>query len=305
MKILVTGANGHLGRRLIRRLLAEARHQPVAAVRSARAAAQLRASGVQCDIQQVDYGDAQSLKQAGAGCQALVHLAGVIKETRGNSFRQAHEDCCQALVDAALPLKRIICLGVLGTAADSANACFASRARAEAILLASPVPTLALRVPMVLGQGDHAARALAQKAEARLVFTFRAASREQPLASDDLIEAILAALAQPPANAVLTLAGPESLSRRRLIKRAAAIKGRRPAIASLPLWLGMALAWLLEKAMPAPPVTRAMLGVLDHDDKIDPLPAARQLGIRLTPLDQTLNAALAGKQGQEAGMIGG
>ena len=39
---------------------------------------------------------------------------------------------------------------------------------------------------------------------------------------------------------------------------------------------------------PQPAVTRAMLRVLDHDDDIDPKPAAAALGIELTSLEQTL-----------------
>jgi hypothetical protein len=31
-----------------------------------------------------------------------------------------------------------------------------------------------------------------------------------------------------------------------------------------------------------------MLGVLDHDDAVDPSDATRRLGIELTPLDETL-----------------
>jgi hypothetical protein len=31
-----------------------------------------------------------------------------------------------------------------------------------------------------------------------------------------------------------------------------------------------------------------MLGVLEHDDDIDPRPAARRLGLTLTPLAETL-----------------
>jgi hypothetical protein len=42
-----------------------------------------------------------------------------------------------------------------------------------------------------------------------------------------------------------------------------------------------------------PPVTRAMLEVLDHDDRIDPAVAAASLGIRLTGLDDTLRRCLA------------
>jgi len=41
-----------------------------------------------------------------------------------------------------------------------------------------------------------------------------------------------------------------------------------------------------------------MLGVLEHDDAIDQGPAARRLGIALTPLDETLRRALL--EGEEA-----
>jgi hypothetical protein len=50
----------------------------------------------------------------------------------------------------------------------------------------------------------------------------------------------------------------------------------------------MALAWGFERWLANPPVTRAMLGVLEHDDRIDQAPAAEQLGLELTPLDDTL-----------------
>jgi hypothetical protein len=42
-----------------------------------------------------------------------------------------------------------------------------------------------------------------------------------------------------------------------------------------------------------------MLGVLEHDDDIDPSPACRALGIELTPLDEALRLAL-GEQGASA-----
>ena len=42
-----------------------------------------------------------------------------------------------------------------------------------------------------------------------------------------------------------------------------------------------------------PPITRAMLGVLDHDDDIDPLPSSKELGINLTVLDEMLEATIS------------
>jgi hypothetical protein len=56
----------------------------------------------------------------------------------------------------------------------------------------------------------------------------------------------------------------------------------------LPLAVVSALAFAFERLLAEPPLTRAMLGVLEHDDRIDPLPAARRLGLALTPLARTL-----------------
>ena len=49
-------------------------------------------------------------------------------------------------------------------------------------------------------------------------------------------------------------------------------------------------AALLERISKDPPITRAMLGVLEHDDSIDPSAAARRLGLVLTSLAETLRA---------------
>jgi hypothetical protein len=67
-----------------------------------------------------------------------------------------------------------------------------------------------------------------------------------------------------------------------------------PRVLALPRSLALAGAWLAERLLADPPVTRAMLGVLDHDDRIDPAEACRRLGITLTPLDETLRRCLLG-----------
>ncbi len=62
----------------------------------------------------------------------------------------------------------------------------------------------------------------------------------------------------------------------------------------MPAPLAHAFAWLAERTSAEPPITRAMLGVLEHDDAIDPEPARAKLGIALTPLDDALREALIG-----------
>ena len=115
--------------------------------------------------------------------------------------------------------------------------------------------------------------------------TFRASSREQPIYAGDVVDAILAGLAPDGPTGVVELAGPRTLSRRDLVAAASTVGTRT---VSLPLWIGLALAGIMESVSRNPPVTRAMLGVLDHDDDIDPEPASAALGIELTSLEQTL-----------------
>jgi NADH dehydrogenase len=296
--ILVTGANGQLGRRLLRHL---ARMQPPravrAVVRSERAAdAVRRGAPVSPEVRIVDYRDADGLARAAAGCDAAVHLVGILKENRSNRYADAHESASRALALAAAKagLRRVVCVSILGSRPDSSNACLASKGRGEEILLAGAVPAVILRVPVVLGPGDPASQALARQARSGRVRLVRGgATREQPIAADDLVAAIAAALFREDLGAgALDLAGPESLSHRELVLRAARVLGTEVSVGSIPLRVAMGFAWLAERFAAEPPLTRAMLGVLEHDDDIDPTQVCRRLGIQLTPLDETLRRAL-------------
>ena len=267
--IAITGANGNLGRRLIGALSSEGSVRAI--VRSERAAQTVRSQHPGVDVCVLDYGDSAALARALDGCEGVVHLVGIIKETRGNTYRQAHEDSCAALATAASDagIGCIVYLSIVGSRPGSKNPCLASKGRAEQILAEGRVAAFTLRVPMVLGEGDYASFALARRARSRFALSYRAASLEQPVYAGDVVAAIGLLLREPRAGA-LDLGGPESLSRAELTRRAAAHLGRQPRIVSLPLGLGMAIAWVMEKLMPTPPVTRAMLGVLDHDDTISP-----------------------------------
>ncbi len=296
--ILVTGANGQLGRRLLRHL---ARFEPPrgvrAVVRSQRAAeGVLRSAESSPEVRVVDYRDADGLAEVAAGCDAAVHLVGILKQTRSNRYLDAHERASRALAGAAAKagLRRVVCVSILGARPDSSNPCLASKGRGEEIQLAGAVPTVILRVPMVLGPGDPASQALARQARGgRVALVGGGAAREQPIAADDLVLAIAAALFREGLGGMaLDLAGPESLSHRDLVLRAARLLGTRVSVRSIPLAVAMSFAWLAEHLAADPPLTRAMLRVLEHDDDIDPTQACRHLGIQLTPLDETLRRAL-------------
>jgi uncharacterized protein YbjT (DUF2867 family) len=298
--VLVTGANGQLGRGLIERLAKRSDGTRVrAVVRSERAAATLRSlpEGLRPEIVILDYGDAQALGEAARGCRFAVHLVGIIKETATSRYRAAHEASSASLAVAAevAGLERIVYISILGTNPASRNECLASKGRAERILIDGKTPAVVLRVPMVLGPGDRSAEILRHEGMAKLLPMIGGGrTHTQPIASSDVLAAIVAAFTRPGLEGTaLDLAGPESLPARDLVLRVGAILGRRPAILPIPLFLVMALAWIAAKLSSDPIFTPTMLGVIQLDDRVDPEPARMRLGIDLTPLDETLRRALA------------
>lgn len=284
----ITGANGNLGVRAITTLGAD---RVRALVRSPRAKETLLEKFPTLEVSIVDYTDAASLREALDGCDVVVHLVGIIKETQFSRYIDAHERSCEALKQG-LPasIKHIVYLSIVGSAANSSNKCLASKGRAEDILLKSEAAVSILQVPMVLGEGDFASAALKKNSRKRFALTFRAESLEQPIYAADVINAICAA-ANAEGGGRFQLAGPESLTRRSLIQRAAHLQGRAVIVLSLPIALGMMLAWIFE-LLPNPPVTRAMLGVLDHDDQTNSQESLEKLSITLTPLNETLSKIL-------------
>lgn len=298
--VLITGANGHLGRRLVANLAVD--HQVKAVVRSERARRQLAQvpEAAAIEIMVLDYRDRQALIAAAEGCSHCVHLVGIIKESASTSFAEAHEEVTQSLIAAADThrLQRIVYLSILGAHPDSSNDCLASKGRAERLLLQAKTAAFILRVPMVLGEGDFAAAALNKRAQAGLSLLIRGSSREQPIYAGDVVQAIRSGISTKDLdNVVLDLAGPESLTRKELTERAGKVMGKQSRSVSLPLAFAMTFALLMEKISKNPPLSRAMLGVLDHDDDLDTTHARNRLGIELTPLDEMLHSCL--KSGRE------
>lgn len=294
--LVVTGANGQLGRALLAEL-ARAATSPVvvrALVRSARAADSIRALALSPapEIRIVDYGDPAAMTRALEGATGVVHLVGIIKETRDTRYADAHESTCAALAAAATRtgVERIVYLSILGSEPASTNPCLASKGRAEAILLAGSVDATILRVPMVIGGDDAASASLRRQAQAKkLRLVAGGQTLQQPIDARDVVAAIRAALSRDGAgDLVLDAGGPECLSHRELVLRTARLWQNAPQIRSLPYGLARAAVSLLERLRANPPISRAMFDILQHDDEVDVEPFCRALGVALRPLDQTL-----------------
>jgi len=301
-KILVTGANGNLGKKFI---LSKGEVEVCALVRSKKAKDDLMSFVQANDIQDVqivkcDYLNKQVIKELARSCSYMLHLVGIIKENKDNNFDLVHKQTTKALIASikGSGIKKCCYISILGAKEDSKNSCFSSRGFAEKLFLDSNMPSLILQVPMVLGEGDYACEALKKNALSRINFTFRKHSLEQPIYAEDIIDVINVDINRTlkgnhSPSGIKALAGPTSLTREKLIMKVAKQLGANVKVLSLPLFLGYILARISEMLFSHPPITRAMLGVLDHDDDIDPLPSSKELGVNLTTLDKMLDATMS------------
>ncbi len=299
--VLITGANGNLGKKF---LLSKSGFEVCALVRSKKAESDLinfitknNIDGVEIVI--CDYLDLEEMRRLVKPCVYVLHLVGIIKEKGINNFDLVHRQTTRVLIDAikGSKVKKICYISLLGSNERSKNTCFSSRGIAEKLFLNSGTPSLLLQVPMVLGEDDYASYALKKNALSRLNFTFRKSSLEQPIYAGDIIKAIEIDVTkclkeESSVNGIKILAGPNSLTREQLVKKTAELLKVNVKVISLPIFLGYTLARIFEVFSSNSPISSAMLGVLDHDDCIDPLPGSKELGIELTTLDKMLEKTM-------------
>jgi NADH dehydrogenase len=267
-----------------------------ALVRSKRAAESLAdvVSGEPPEVVIADYQDVEAVTRAARGCHHIVHLVGILKEGSHSRYEDAHENACRTLAAAAerVAARRIVYLSIFGSHPDSNNPCLASKGRAEEILREGRTPVSVLRVPMVIGPEDFASASLRSDARSRIVPLLGAGvTLQQPIDSRDVVRAILKALEQSDDRSLaLDLGGPERITGRALVERAAELYGRRPLILPIPIALARGAVRLIERLLSDPPITSAMLDVLQQDDRIDEDTACKALDLTLTPLDETLRS---------------
>jgi len=296
-KLVVTGANSALGRVLIERALLRPDVELAALVRSARAESELpplpreRARAVR-----VAWSDAAGLRDACAGATGLIHLAGILIESRTTDYREANVETARAAVDAARAagVAKLVLVSAVGADPESPNPYWRTKAEAEALVRQSGLAYTILRCPIVLACASAGVRALAREVGSPFVpLPGGGANLEQPIDARDLSDGALnAALSVACARDVtLDSVGPESLPLRELIHRGARLRGKSPMIVPVPTALLRALLALRTQLL-GPGFSPAVIEVMLADARFDPAPAAKALGITLRPLDDTLRYSL-------------
>ncbi len=221
--ILVTGATGYVGGRLVTALL-DSGYRVRAMGRSLeKIGCRPWAGHSRVELVQGDVLGLESLKKAASGCRAayyLVHSMIAQKE----KFVEADRRAAQNMVEAATTaegLERIIYLGGLAEATHGdLSKHLKSRIEVADILQAGAVPTTDLRTPMILGSGSASFEILRYLVERLPAMTTPrwVRSLNQPIAIRNVITYLIECLAhEETIGQTYDIGGPDILTYRDLL----------------------------------------------------------------------------------------
>ncbi len=229
--MLVTGATGFVGRRLVPALL-EHGHDVHAMTRRPEA---YDGPG---DAVAGDVHDPDSLAAALAGVEAAYYLVHSLDD---DDFERKDAEAARAFgaAAAAAGVRQIVYLGGLGDEDDALSAHLRSRREVEGCLGEAGVPVTVLRAAIVVGAGGiswEITRQLVKNLPAMVVPQW-ASTRSQPIALRDVVRYLLGVLDHPGARGrTFDIGGPDQLSYREMLQQAAeVINGRRIPIITVPV----------------------------------------------------------------------
>ena len=245
--VLLTGASGYIGGRLLRAL--EAAGWPVRCLARHPEFLRSRVSS-STQVIQADCLDRASLRPAMAGVKTayyFVHSMG-----SAGQFEAEDRQAAQNFADSAREqgVNRIVYLGGLGIQDQALSAHLRSRHEVADILRSSQIPVIEFRASIVIGSGSlsfEMIRALVQRLPIMICPRW-VEVKAQPIAIEDVVAYLLAALDLPlEHSAVFEIGGPDQVSYGEIMREYARQCGLRRWMIPVPvltprlssLWLGL------------------------------------------------------------------
>lgn len=295
--VLLTGATGYVGGRLLRRL--EERGVPLRCL--ARRPEVLAARvGPAAEVVGGDVLDRGSLDRALAG----VHTAYYLVHSMGaaGSFEEADRAAAEHFGQAARTagVRRIIYLGGLGSEEEELSAHLRSRQEVGQVLRASGVPVLEFRASIVIGSGSlsfEMIRSLVERLPV-MVTPRWVTVPAQPIAIDDLLEYLVAALDVPLAGSrVFEIGGADRVSYGDLMGVYARHRSLRRLMIPVPvltpylssLWLGLVTPLYAR-------IGRKLIESIVHPTVVRDHAALEAFPVRPMGVDEAVRRALASEE---------
>ena len=272
MKVFVTGGTGVVGTAAVQQLL-ERGHTVRLFSRNARKDSEQWAAGV--EPHEGSVGDPQSVRGSADGCQAILHIAGIVAESPPEvTFEKINVAGTQNLVDEAerAGVRRFVYVSSLGAERGS-SAYHRSKRDGEEIVRRFTGDWLIVRPGNVYGPGDDLISLLLKMVRALpAIPVIDGGDQEfQPIWTSDLAVALARAVERDDlSRQTLELAGEETTSINDLIERFERLTDKHPARIPLPGWLASAGNKVAELFGAEMPVTEDQLTMLREGNVIGP-----------------------------------
>ncbi|MHB9111285.1 MAG: complex I NDUFA9 subunit family protein [Thermoleophilia bacterium] len=300
MKVFVTGATGFVGRHIASRL-AEDGHEIRCLVRDTETEATRFLKGIGAEVVEGDIHVSHSLASGAAGCDTVIHLVGIIFEGPGGSFEQIHVEGTRNMLAAAdaAGIKRFVHMSALGTRSGAGAAYHRTKWDAEEVVRASGLGYTIFRPSIIYGPGGEFINMLARQIRLMPVVPVigNGRYRMQPISVDDVAAAFSSSLTTAAAvNKIYEIGGPEALSYDEMVDTICRVMGKRRVKAHVPVALVRPVAWLSEKVMPKPLLTRDQLAMLLGDNVCDISAMREELGVKPVSFANGLQDVLTATQ---------
>jgi len=265
MRVLVTGATGYIGGRLVPALVAAGHEVRV----FARDAGRLEGRFPGVEIAKGDIFDGASVAAALAGCELAYYLVHSMAE--GGDFAASDREAAETFGTAAREtgLKRIVYLGGLGQDGENLSHHLKSRHEVGDLLRASGVPVTEFRAAVIVGSGSVSFEMIRYLTE-RLPIMIAPSwvrTRIQPIAIRDVIAYLSAAVEHPEtADRIIEIGGADVLTYRQLMERFAAIRGLNRRIIEVPFFTPTLSSHWVHFVTPIPSsIARALIKGLENE----------------------------------------
>lgn len=291
--VLLTGATGYIGGRLLPLLEAAGHHVRCLARDPRRLDGRVAAS---TELVRGDCLEAASLDAALAGVESAYYLVHSMTTRRdfAAADRRAAENFGRAAARAGV--RRIVYLGGLSDASESLSPHLRSRNETGDILRASGVPVVEFKASIVIGAGSlsfEMIRALVERLPVMICPRW-IRTTTQPIAIDDLLAYLLAALELPPHQAqVFEIGGPDVVSYGDLMREYARQRHLRRWLIPVPLLTPrLSGLWLALVTPTQARVGRALVEGLRNSTAVRSDAAQRIFTVRPRPLSAAIAAAI-------------
>ena len=284
--VLVTGATGHVGGRLVDELLREGR----------RVRTMSRGNGDRPGVEavQADVLDRESLGDALDGVDVAYYLVHALASGGGFADEEQQGARNFAAAAAGAGVGRIVYLGGLAHG-DDLSEHLRTRHEVGEILRASEVLTIELRASVVIGEGSASfdlVRALVDYLPV-LVLPDWIDTACQPIAVDDVVSYLVAAAGvDVPGSAVFEIGGADRITYRRLLEEYGKAVGSRRPLVALPALPVPLTGWLTSLAPEQARVWGKLVDSLRFDSSVHDEAALHAFDVRPRGVRDAIAAAV-------------